>query len=118
MDFDLAEELKMIQGLARDFVKDQLKPLERDLLGRAGDLSDARMFLYEETEAKLVKVAQEMGLWGASIPEELGGIGLNTLGNCLVEEELAQTVIPFDFGNVTPILFDCNDQQMEKYFLP
>lgn len=118
MDFELSEELKMIQSLARDFVTDQLKSLERDLMGRAADLSDARMFLPEETEKKLVKMAQDTGLWGASIPEELGGVGLNTLGSCLVEEELAQTVIPFNFGDVTPILFDCNDQQRESYFLP
>ena len=118
MDFDLDEELKMIQSLARDFVNDQLKPLERDLMGRAGDLSDARMFLPEETEEKLTKMAQEMGLWGTSIPEELGGVGLSTLGNCLVEEELAQTVIPFNLGDVTPVLFDCNARQREDYFLP
>ncbi len=118
MDFELSEELKMIQSLARDFVNDQLKPLERDLMGRAADLSDARMFLPEETEQKLVKIAQETGLWGANVPEELGGVGLSTLGNCLVEEELAQTVIPFNFGDVTPILFDCDDRQKGSYFLP
>ena len=118
MDFELPEELKMIQSLVRDFVNDQLKPLERDILGRAADLSDARMFLPEETEGKLVKMAQEVGLWGAEVPEEVGGVGLSTLGNCLVEEELAQTVIPFNFGNVTPILFDCNTKQRESYFLP
>ncbi len=118
MDFELSEELKMIQGLARDFVNDQLKPLEREILGRAADLSDARMYLPPETEEKLIKTAQDMGLWGAGIPEELGGVGLSTLGNCLIEEELAQVVIPFNFGDVTPILFDCNDQQQQKYFLP
>ena len=118
MDFELPEELKMVQSLVRDFVNDQLKPLERDILGRAADLSDAQMFLPEETEEKLVKIAQEVGLWGAEVPEELGGVGLDTLGNCLVEEELAQTVIPFNFGNVTPILFDCNTKQRESYFLP
>jgi len=118
MDFEIDEELKMIQSLARDFVNDQLKPLERDILGRAADLSDARIYLPPETEEKLVKAAMDMGLWGASIPEELGGVGLSTLGNCLVEEELAQTVIPFNFGDVSPILFDCNDKQMESYFLP
>jgi alkylation response protein AidB-like acyl-CoA dehydrogenase len=118
MDFEISEDLKMVQGLARDFVRDQLKPLERDLLGRAADLSDARMFLPAETEARLVKIAQDTGLWGASIPEELGGVGLNTLGNCLVEEELAQTVVPFNFGDVTPILFECNEKQRAKYFTP
>ena len=118
MDFELDEELRMIQGLVRDFVGDQLRPLERDLMGRAGDLSDARISLPAEQEDKLVKMVQEMGLWGASIPEELGGVGLSTLGACLVEEELAQTVIPFNLGDVTPILYDCNDRQMEDYFLP
>ncbi len=118
MDFELSEELKMIQSLARDFVNDQLRPLERDLMGRAADLRDARMFLPEETEEKLIKMARELGLWGAGIPEELGGVGLDTLGNCLVEEELAQTLIPLNLGDVTPILFDCNDQQRENYFLP
>lgn len=29
MDFDLPEELKMVQSLVRDFVTNQLKPLER-----------------------------------------------------------------------------------------
>lgn len=118
MDFDIPEELKMVQSLVRDFVKDQLKPLERDILGRATDLSDARISLPSEIEGKLIKMAKELGLWGISVPEELGGVGLNTLGNCLVEEELAQTVIPFNFGDVTPILFHCNAEQKERYFLP
>ncbi len=118
MDFEKPEELKMVQSLTKDFVNDQLKPLERDLIGRAADLSDARIYLPEETEAKLVKMVQEMGLWGAGVPEELGGVGLDTLGSCLVEEELAQTVIPFNFGDVTPILFDCNTEQRESYFTP
>lgn len=118
MDFEIPQELKMVQSLVRDFVNDQLKPLERDILGRAADLSDARMSLPEETEEKLVKMANDIGLWGINIPEELGGVGLGTLCSCLVEEELAQTVIPFNFGDVTPILFDCNAQQRERYFLP
>ena len=33
MDFELPEELKMVQSLARDFVASQLKPLERSILG-------------------------------------------------------------------------------------
>ena len=118
MDFELPQELKMVQSLARNFVTDQLKPLERDIMGRAADLSDALPSLPPKTEEKLIKMAQEMGLWGISVPEELGGIGLNTLGNCLVEEELAQTIIPFNLGDVTPVLFECNPPQREKYFLP
>jgi acyl-CoA dehydrogenase len=118
MDFDIPKELKMVQSLVRDFVNHQLKPLETDILGRTADLNDARTSLPAEIEEKLIGMVKNMGLWGISVPQELGGTGLSTLGNCLVEEELAQTVIPFNFGDVTPILFDCNDQQKERYFLP
>lgn len=118
MDFEIPQDLKMIQSLVKDFVNDQLKPLERDLLGRAADLSDARPALPAETEEKLVKMATEVGLWGINVPEEVGGAGLGTLCSCLVEEELAQTIVPFSFGDVTPILFECNEEQREKYLLP
>lgn len=115
MDFELTEEQKMIQRLARDFVTDQLKPLERDLLGRAADQSDAKAFLDKDIEARLVKTAKEAGLWGMNIPEELGGSGLDVTSNCLIAEELAQTIVPFTCGDVTPILFEGNETQRQKY---
>jgi len=118
MDFEIEQDLKMIQSLVRDFVNDQLKPLERDILGRAADLSDAQISLPTETEEKLIKTANEIGLWGINIPEEVGGVGLGTLCSSLVEEELAQTIVPFNFGDVTPILFECSQEQKEKYLLP
>jgi len=118
MDFTIPEDLKMVQTLVRDFVKDQLLPLEREVLGRESDLAGARQTLTPETEEKLIKMVKDMGLWGVGIPEELGGVGLGTLGTCLVEEELAKTIIPFDFGDVTPILFDCNEEQKKDYLLP
>ncbi|MHB8104956.1 MAG: acyl-CoA dehydrogenase family protein [Dehalococcoidales bacterium] len=118
MDFELSEELKMIQSLVRDFVEQQLKPLERDILGRAADLSNAREYLPPEKETALIKMVKEMGLWGIGVPVELGGAGLSALGVCLVEEELANTIVPFRFGDVTPILFDCNAEQRKKYLSP
>ena len=116
MDFEIPEELKMVQSMVRDFVTDQLKPLERSILGRAADLSDATMYLPLGKEQELMEMVKGLGLWGTGVPEELGGAGLDTLGNCLVEEELAQTIVPFNFGDVSPLLFDCNEEQKEKYF--
>jgi acyl-CoA dehydrogenase len=118
VDFEIPEELKMIQSLVKDFVNDQLKPLERDVLGRAAGLSDAKMSLPPEVDEKLINMTKDLGLWGLSVPEELGGVGLSALGSCLAEEELAQTIIPFNFGDVTPILFECNAEQKERYFSP
>jgi alkylation response protein AidB-like acyl-CoA dehydrogenase len=118
MDFELSEELKMIQSLSRDFVDEQLMPLEREILGRAADLSDARAYLPAEKEAALIKMVRDMGLWGLGVPEELGGAGLSTLGVCLVEEELGRTAVPFRCGDVNPILFDGTAEQKEKFLTP
>ena len=118
MDFNIPEDMKMVQTLANDFVKDQLIPLEKEVLGRESDLEGAKRALTQEKEAELIKMVKDMGLWGLSIPDDLGGVGLGVLGACLVEEELAKTVLPFNFGDVTPILFDCNEEQKNEYFLP
>ena len=118
MDFDKPEELTMIQSTVREFVTDQLKPLERGVLGRAANLSDAQMYLPPDEEQHLADMAREMGLWGIGLPDELGGAGLGTLGACFVEEELAQTVVPFTFGDVPPVLFECSKQQQEEYLKP
>jgi acyl-CoA dehydrogenase len=118
MDFELSEDLKMIKSLAHDFVVNELRPLERDLLGRSASSSDARATLAAETEAGLVRKAKDAGLWGAAVPEEFGGVGLGILAGCVIEEELAQTVVPFDFGDVSPILFECDAGQRSRYFVP
>ncbi len=118
MDFELSEELKMVQRLAKDFVDEQLKPLERDILGRSADLSDARAYLPPEKEDALIKTVKDMGLWGLGVPEDLGGPGLSALGVCVVEEELGRTVTPFRFGDVTPVLFECTPEQQEKFLKP
>ena len=118
MDFIIPEELKMVQTLARDFVKEQLMPVEREVLGRDTDMAGARVYLTPGTEERLVGLVRGMGLWGLNVPEELGGIGLDTLGICLVEEELAKTIVPFHFGDVTPLLFECNEEQKGRYLQP
>jgi acyl-CoA dehydrogenase len=118
MDFELPEELKMVQSLVRDFVNERLKPLERYILGKAADLSDAKAYLAPDVEAELVEEVKKMGLWGAAVPEEFGGVGLSTLGMCVIEEELAQTAVPLNFGDVTPILFDCNEEQRGNFLKP
>ncbi len=118
MDFTIPEEMKMLQGLVRDFVHDQLRPLERDLLGRAAGLADARAHLPPEDQERLQKLAQGVGLWGLGVPEELGGAGLGALAQCLAAEETAQTIVPFSFGDVTPLLFECSPEQRQRYFEP
>jgi len=58
MEFEKPEELEMVQTAVRQFVTEQLKPLERMLLGRAADLSDAVMYLPAEKERELISLAR------------------------------------------------------------
>jgi len=50
------------------------------------------MYLPAEKEQASSKCVR-YGSLGVNVPEELGGVGLNVLGNCLVDEELAQTIV-------------------------
>ena len=111
MDFEISGEDKLTREAARNFVKRVLLPLENDLLYKEGTLS-------KEVMDTLKKKAKETGFWGFRTPEVFGGLGESVLCLCLMEEEFAQTIIPFDFGDVTPILFHCNEEQKKKYLDP
>jgi acyl-CoA dehydrogenase len=112
MDFEISEELKLIRETAMDFVKRGLLPLERDLLDSENGI------LPKEAMEELKKKAKEIGLSGLRIPKEFGGLGTSILDLCLVEEELSKTIIPFHFGDVSPFLFHCNEEQKKRYLDP
>ncbi len=117
MDFSLSEELTMIRDMARDFVTNELLPIERQVLVREKGGSRGAP-IPADKRARLKKLAVEQGLWAMAAPEALGGGGLSTLGMCLVAEELGKTFVDFDFGDVPPILFDANTEQQGKYLAP
>src|SRR5512140_3366596 len=117
MDFNLSEELVMVRDMARDFVTNELLPIERDVLVREKGGSRGAPIPADKRE-HLKKLAVEQGLWAMTAPEALGGGGLSTLGACLVAEELGKTFVDFDFGEIPPILFQANPEQQAKYLAP
>ena len=69
---------------------------------------DPRSRWIEENDAvpdDLVQKSRELGLFGLTIPEQYGGIGLNLAGKCAIEEEMGQTNYGFAtlIGNHTGI---------------
>ncbi len=119
MDFTLSEELAMVREMARDFVTNELLPIEREVMVREGQVGGQRGApIPREKYAALKKKAIDQGLWAMTAPESLGGGGLSALGACLVAEELGKTFVPFDFGDVPPLLFDANAEQQEKFLAP
>jgi len=111
VDFELSEELKMIQRNVREFTERELFPLEQEfcLQGR----------LPLEKRLELERKGRELGFWALDVPTEYGGAGLGQLAMCVIHEELYRSPLLFEFGGyVEPALYYCNDKQKEKYFYP
>lgn len=110
MDFEIPENLRMMQETIRRFVKQDLEPISQRV--------EDENHIPEEIVAKM----RELGLFGLSIPEEYGGLGLGTLGECLVYEELTKTNACFrsrigtsnGIGSMG-ILFDGAEEQKQRY---
>jgi short/branched chain acyl-CoA dehydrogenase len=78
MNFDLTDEQKNIQRLARDFAQQQVKPA-------AEELDRTKSFPYD-----IVAKLGELGLMGMPFPEEYGGAGADNLSYMLALEELGR----------------------------
>jgi alkylation response protein AidB-like acyl-CoA dehydrogenase len=78
MDFDLTEEQRAVQQLAREFAEEVVAP------AAAGH--DER----EEFPLAVVERMGALGLFGIPFPEEYGGLGGDLLTFCLCLEELAR----------------------------
>ena len=116
MDFELPEELRLLQQTMRHFVDRELIPVEMHSMDGPNLKPDIRADL----EAK----AKKLGLWNLDVPVEYGGQGLNLLGMTVVWQEMARSIAlpprgPYVFGpDVKPILYTLNDKQKEKYLFP
>jgi acyl-CoA dehydrogenase len=116
MDFELPEELRMLQALLRKFVDKEIIPIEREAcIG-----SDMK----PEVRAQLSEMTREMGLWHFSTPIEYGGQGLGMLARAVVWEQMGRTIaLPTRkwqiFGpEVSPTLYQLDERQRQHYLLP
>jgi acyl-CoA dehydrogenase len=72
-------------------LKDSVQRFVRDRLMPAEDVVEE----HDEVPADIVADMKELGLFGISIPEEYGGIGLSLAQECEVAYELGQTALAF-----------------------
>ncbi|WP_135302892.1 acyl-CoA dehydrogenase family protein [Haloarcula amylovorans] len=76
MDFDLSDEQRQIRDEVQRFAENEIVPVATE---------------YDREEKfprEIVEEAAEMGLTGANIPLEHGGVGYDTLTNAIIAEEL------------------------------
>ena len=110
MEFSFPPDTLMLRDMLRRFVEKEAQPLEMKYFS-AGALEP-------KEGAHLRKVIEQMGLWGILVPEAFGGGGLDTITACLLEEELGKTFIPLDLGEVPPLLYACQGEQVERFLEP
>ncbi|GAC1347465.1 MAG: acyl-CoA dehydrogenase family protein [Myxococcales bacterium] len=83
MDFQVPDEIAALCRTVRGFVDREVDPL-------AGEIEET-----DRIPQRLVESAKALGLFGLSIPEEYGGLGLGVLGRSLVYEVLGRTSAGF-----------------------
>ncbi|MCX7822452.1 MAG: acyl-CoA dehydrogenase family protein [Syntrophobacterales bacterium] len=110
MDFTIPERYLGMVERVRRFVEDELEPISRQV--------EEEDLIPEE----IVQRMRDLGLFGLSIPEEYGGLGFGTLGECVVYEELSKTNACFRTRISTNngigsqgILIDGTEDQKRKY---
>jgi acyl-CoA dehydrogenase len=84
MDFEVSEQMETILTMVREFVDDELIPIEGEMLHGS-----------PETVQELVVAAQhkvrQMDLWAPNHPVEFGGLGLSMVDHGLLSEALGRS---------------------------
>ncbi|XP_047523885.1 probable medium-chain specific acyl-CoA dehydrogenase, mitochondrial isoform X3 [Pieris napi] len=107
--FELSDEQKALQELARKFTREEITPVAAQY-DKSG-----------EYPWPIVKKAWELGLMNGHIPEHCGGLGLGVMESCIVCEELAfgcsgmmASLYISEVGQ-TPVIIAGNKEQQKKY---
>lgn len=78
MELELNEGLRIMLETVRRFVRQDLEPITKQVEDE------------DRIPDNIVQKMRDLGLFGLSIPEEYGGLGMSVLGECLVYEELSR----------------------------
>jgi alkylation response protein AidB-like acyl-CoA dehydrogenase len=107
---DFTEEQRMIADTTRQFVDSEVRPAIPQLERHDWDLARA-----------LLRKAGELGLLGANVPEEYGGLGLDQTSGTLISENVGRSAsFAVTFGAQTgigmlPILYFGTEEAKRKY---
>ena len=120
MNFELAEEHRMLADLVRRFLDDHLIPLEGRVLER--EVAGQGPALSADEHAALDKISRDLGLWGLDAPEDVGGHDLPAVAMVGVNEAMGRTITPYtlppDSPNLRMLMATVTDRQREAYLAP
>lgn len=120
MHFELAEEHRMLKDLVAKFVRDELMPLEADVMAREAE--GKGLYLPDADHARLDAKSHALGLFGLDAPEDVGGSDLPMMAMVGVEEEMGRCVTPYtlapDSPNLRMLMATVTERQREAYLAP
>ena len=112
ISFELTDEQKQFQALARQFAREVIIP------------NAARHDEEESYPEAVVARAHELGLMNVTIPEEFGGLGLGMVDEVVIAEELAfgcmgiYTILMASELGITPLLLAGSREQQRRFLQP
>jgi alkylation response protein AidB-like acyl-CoA dehydrogenase len=113
MDFELNEEQKMFQDMARQFAEREMKPNLKENIRQ------------DRFDRDLMKKLASQGLLAPHIPQEYGGLGLDFLTSAVIWEQLGyvslavtQAATSSTIQPGTNLLHAGNEEQKNKYLPP
>lgn len=112
MDFTLDQDIQSLRRSVRDFIQNEVE-------AAAQQIEDDN-----EIPERIVRLSREMGLFGLSIPEEYGGLGINMVGKCALYEEIGAThngyttLIGAHTGIGTVGIVEIGDERQKRLYLP
>lgn len=108
----LSEDVQLLRRELRRFIEAEVEPRSRWIEE------------HDEVPEELLAMARELGLFGLTIPEAYGGLGLDLAGKCAIEEELGRTNYGFAtiIANHTGIsskgIVELGSEEQKRRYLP
>ncbi|WP_247420371.1 acyl-CoA dehydrogenase family protein [Halomarina salina] len=133
MDFEEPAAATDLKDELSAFIEREIEPLEEDHERFLGPDAERHIFdenfeqvpEYLDLKETIRKRAAEADFWGMSMPESVGGRGVDTLTSAIVSEFLENRPPGFHTyavqgagGGPTPILLACDEAQREEYLDP
>ena len=112
MDFELSEDQQLIRSAAREFCDREIAPFARDW-----DRS-------ETMDRSIVGKLAGLGWLGAALPEEYGGMGLDTISYTLIAEEVGRAdssvrgIVSVSIGLVGKTIVKWGTEEQRRRWLP
>ncbi|UPM55235.1 acyl-CoA dehydrogenase family protein [Gottfriedia acidiceleris] len=112
MDFTLPEDIQLLKKAVHNFVQGEVEKVAMEIEEK------------DKIPGHILASSKEMGLFGLSIPEEYGGLGLNMVGKCAIYEELGKThngyttLIGAHTGIGSVGIVELGTEEQKKKYLP